>query len=51
MSQKKAAITSDIPPPKPPRRTSSVTMKKPMNASTKITTKFNDADHEYESID
>ena len=44
--EKKVAITSEVPPKKPPRRTSSVTMKKPMNTETTV----DDVDHEYEVI-
>ena len=48
-AEKKVAAGSDIPPPKPPRRTSSITMKKPINPSTK--TAADDTGHEYEVID
>ena len=44
--EKKVAATSEVPPKKPPRRTSSVTMKKPMNTKTTV----DDVDHEYEVI-
>ena len=45
-AEKKVAVASEVPPKKPPRRTSSVTMKKPMNTETTV----DDVGHEYEVI-
>ena len=45
-AEKKIAAVSEVPPKKPPRRTSSVTMKKPMNTETTV----DDVGHEYEVI-
>ena len=43
--EKKVAAISEVPPKKPPRRTSSVTMKRPINTET-----VDDVSHEYEVI-